>query len=363
MKNGKLLCRIPVSWLFLRLRDDTKSELLKESMAQRKAYVSDLITYYHLASVISYCIYNKINDLEVFAITSMNGDRLLKEGFYVLGGIRIRISYCAGKKTSIINVVFAVISRIRFRVSKVHSDAWIGHHSYFKPNWIANEYGSKANTFSFEEGIGTFGNLSYHRNVARREDSRFPVLKFITKKMLSTKFFVDSFWFPMAEDDEVKIRVLKQAFELIGREFFKSLACELESFSNKPIVVILGAPLVRLGLIEAEEYKKILMDLVSRINLLGCFPVYKAHHLETAIDIHPSGIVLRTSAPAEVLISMLSTKWVVGFSSSALISTSKIFNVDAYNAANLLPAPARNAIGLDGSLKSIFDSCVSDFEL
>ena len=326
-----------------------------------KAVGSDVITYYHLASIVSFCIANNVGELEVRAIQSMNGEKLLKEGVFVLDGLRVRICYGSKENETLSCSLFVVLSRLFSLVSDRSSQTWIGHHSYFKPNYIASRYISRAKTFSFEEGIGTFGSLGYHRNVARRENHKFPILKFMTKKILSSRLFVDYPWYPVAENDPKKIAFLKKSFELIGFEIFQGLADELKSFSGKPVVVILGAPLVRLGLIDGKEYEDVLSRLVSKIESNGCLPVYKAHHLEIIDGIKLFDSILKTPAPAEVLVSVIAPKSVVGFSSGALISSSKIFGVEAYNATSLLPENVREAISIDGHLRKIFDSCVLEF--
>lgn len=322
-----------------------------------KAVITDVITYFHLASALSFCLKNGVTQVLVFVIPGMSGKYLVPTGKFRVVGMTVHIieqgRFGKGKPCG---AMLALLTRLARRALGKHSDRYLGHHSYFKPNGLASRYVSSARTFSFEEGVGTYGTLAHHVRVARREGIKFPFLKFVIKKALGTGVFVDTRWTPMLFENESDLWPLKTVFSAFPQAFGFAFESDLEGAKGEGVMLFFTAPFVELGILSRQEYSNLLRRISESLAQDGIRVLFKPHPLEQDwSDEFPS---LRTRAPSEVAIPMVKPACVGGFSTGALITAKLIFKLNAYSFNSFLPSAAREQLRIEGPIARLFSSHV-----
>lgn len=326
-----------------------------------KAVITDVITYFHLASALSFCLKSGVTQVLVFVIPGMAGKYLVPTGKYRVVGMTVLIveqgRFSRGNPCG---AMLALLTRLFTRARRKQPDRYLGHHSYFKPNGLASRYVSSARTFSFEEGLGTYGTLAHHVRVARREGIKFPFLKFVIKKALGTGVFVDTRWTPMLFETESDLWPLKTVFSAFPQAFGFAFESDLEGSGGERVMLFFTAPFVELGILSRHEYSNLLRRISEALAQDGIRVLFKPHPLEQDwSDEFPS---LRTTAPSEVAIPMLNPACVGGFSTGALITAKLIFKLNAFSFNSFLPAAAREQLRIEGPMARLFSSYVTEFQ-
>lgn len=237
---------------------------------------------------------------------------------------------------------------------------YLGHHSYFKPNGFASKYIPSARTFSFEEGLGTYGTLAHHVRVARREGMKFPFLKFFIRKALGSKAFVDSRWTPMLFESDDDLLPLKTIFSAFPGAFHFSIQSDLAGPQTGKTMLFFTAPLVELGILSRSEYANLLRRVTDAIAESSMQVVFKPHPLER--NWNDEFPCVRTDAPSEVVIPMVNPQCVGGFSTGALITARLIFKLESFSFNAFLPQEAARQIRIEGPAAGLFARHVTDFQ-
>ncbi|WP_139790130.1 polysialyltransferase family glycosyltransferase [Halomonas sp. BC2] len=244
---------------------------------------------------------------------------------------------------------------------------YLGHHTYFKPSVLSffenALFGKCVRTFSFEEGIGSYHNLSQEREVARREGKRFYLARFFfEKKFLSSRWLIDCKWGLLSQRQDEKVRYWHQAAvsELAFNVYKQSGECNDAGDS----VLYFTSPLVELGLITARENKELMIKIKNFFLDRGKVLKVKPHPLDRQPyqEMLDSGCVVVSQAPAEVHLSKFRYAAVAGMNSGALLTASIMFGCQAVNFQSCLPSDAKSKLVLCEELESLFFKYTVDYE-
>lgn len=322
----------------------------------KKAIITDVITYFHLASALSFCLKMGVSSVLVLVRPGMDGVLHLRPGVYSISGLRVRIQAQRDINAgNVCDAFLALCKRLVSLVKKGSGDMLIGHHTYFKPGSITAKYSGNATTFSFEEGLGTYGNLAHHLKVSKRERLSFPRTKFYLKKLLNTPIFADESWRPLYVESVEDLSLLRKVFHSLPNAFDLTLSVNKNAGDGykKRTMLFFTAPLVELGLIDRDEYHSVLSQIERSLLAKGVEVVFKPHPLEEWLD--SKFTYLDAKVPSEVVVSAFEPDYVGGFSTGALITSRLIFGITAISFNSFLPERLRTEVALEGDIAELFN--------
>ncbi|MAI34818.1 MAG: hypothetical protein CMM07_24525 [Rhodopirellula sp.] len=291
----------------------------------------------------------------------MSGGYLVPTGKFSIAGMKVQIvEQERFRKGNLCGMMLALMMRVLPPFLRKKPDRYLGHHSYFKPNGFAAKYASSGRTFSFEEGLGTYGTLAHHVRVAKREGMKFPFLKFCIKKALGSRIFVDRRWTPMLFESDGDLLPLKTVFSAFPKAFEYTIESDIEGAGAERVMLFFTAPLVELGILSRNEYANLLHSISDTLAQVGVRVLFKPHPLER--DWNDEFPCVRTQAPSEVAIPMLNPECVGGFSTGALITAKLIFKLKAFSFNSFLPWEAAEQLRIEGPVARLFSRHVIEFQ-
>lgn len=334
-----------------------------------RAIVFDVITAYHLFGALSYCVSKgDVSELDVYLIPNLNNEFLAGEGVLVDGDLRINIKHSGSKKKSFLArfLLFTLVRSIRFRATSCCQRLYIGHHTYFKPTILSERFAEPLGTittFSFEEGIGSYGGYSHHVAAAKREGRNFPRVKYFLRKFLRSKLWLDDSWCLLSEpplgfesENYIKAIQIISSIKWEGGECFYSVGEDYK----KDSVLFFSSPFVELGILTLDEYVEVLNRVKQHFIFLNIDVLFMLHPLEKSHDVlaeHGFNLV-GAACPAEIAFYKFRPKVAAGFNSGALLTVNKIFGVKSISFLGFLPEAKQDSVVLKGELGRVFDSIV-----
>ncbi|MEQ5857774.1 alpha-2,8-polysialyltransferase family protein [Halomonas sp. EF61] len=339
-------------------------------MCNNKFYIFDLVTTYHLISALSFCISKscKGDEIVVYYIEDMDGKYQFSDiSFISDSGVLISLRKQKKLNGFYWTIVPFVNRLLSFRETR--SSIYLGHHTYYKPT-VARYLdkkelmlGRKFFTFGFEEGVGTYNGFSQEKDVALREKKKYFLAKFVLKKILRSRLFLDFKWGLLKDKSEEVDKCYKSAASIVLNNLYSELnglkGTKLADLSNK--VVYFTTPFVKIDLMSNEEYNDFFCRVVKYFEENNIPLVIKPHPLDdfSYEDIAPNADVIESSAPAEIMMLGFNVKMVAGVNSTALVTASCLYDCHAINMVDFLPEKTRNRLNLGVELQSIFDNNTS----
>jgi hypothetical protein len=219
-------------------------------------------------------------------------------------------------------------------------------------------------TFTFEEGIGTYGGLKHHIRAAKRERRRFPILKYWGRKLLATKAWNDHKWGVLADDSEQTRHAYLAAIAGLSRTVYRDRVAELAEIkesAGERLVLFFSTPLVELFGLAPDDYVRLLKRISESLAAEDFNMMIKPHPLERTISLlREAGVpVIDSRLPGELVIHELSPSVVAGFNSTALLTARLLFDIRSISFGSYLAEKQAVAAALDGGLKGLFDKFVT----
>lgn len=334
-----------------------------------KAVVTDVISAFHIISSISFCLSRpEITELEVHLNKNINGSYLIEQG--LLSGTRLELSIKysdSGLPNRLLLWKFLAFTANRFLKRNIKNPRlYVGHHSYFKPTVMGKLESISFQTFSFEEGIGSYSGIMHHIKSAKLIGIRYPAIKFLLRKILASSIWVDYKWGVIDKTGNLEVKYYKEAIaEFSGLTRDGSFLFPKLSKWEDVGVVFFSSPLVELKLLPKESYADILLKIKGNFESLGLSMKIKPHPLESDVSyLEEVGFdIEKGNYPAEVLLMRAKPQIVAGFNSGSLIIANKLFGIRAISFISFLPDVVIKKVTLQGSLGRIFNSCVEAVEV
>lgn len=304
----------------------------------RKLIAFDIMSMFHLYSVVA-CLHIKdFDEAYIYVLRGLNGKYCCSEGRFDVGGRPVFVKYQEsglGRH----GLFLALCSSICFFLSRFKninpsSACYILHHTYFKPScfsFIRPSEAMRLIPMGFEEGVGSYGDLKHYRDVAKRENKKFPLLSLLAKRVLSL-LLVSNFSVLKSPADPENTKAFKEAVGVVSRwQNNQAVREEIASFNVAPdnaVVVFMGPYIDMFGVTE-REFTDGLSQIVEKFKNYNL--VIKPHPLEVkSLEIYRAmGVNYITSAVSgEELIYILKPKLSVGVYSGALLVSRNVFGVD-----------------------------------
>ncbi|WP_348815920.1 alpha-2,8-polysialyltransferase family protein [Halomonas sp. H10-59] len=337
----------------------------------KKFYIFDIITTFHLISALAFC-FSKANRGDVvtaYYVKDMDSKYQLSDFEFVdEQGVFIRIKK-QEKHTGVLTIITPIWRRFK-ACGELDLTVYLGHHTYYKPSvtqMIEDFYllpRCNFKSFSFEEGIGTYNSYAQERGVAIREKKRFFAVKFILKKILKSKLFLDYEWGIFSRKNGAR-RYYQKSVDAILNYYYlpRKKIEEINNLININIsdrVLYFTSPFVRVGVMSDHEYRLFFKDVVDYFKRRGTLLAIKPHPLDNFCysEVAPEALVVDIDMPAELMIKKFNITKVAGINSTALLTASLIFNCSSINLVELLPESVKKNIALGNNLEEIFERVV-----
>lgn len=257
------------------------------------AVAFDVVSLFHVYSAVaSFLEFSDKPRLVIFLKQNRLGSYCLPEDVFSIRGREIYVRHDHKKKKGIDWVFkFIAFSIIRFFCNRKRR-SFILHHTYFKPTGL-RFFGWRdllgLRVVSFEEGIGSYGDVQHHLAVAVRETKKNPRLNFWLKSALI--FFVDEKYSVLKKQKtwEGACHKFRIAVSAVNDHFYSSRTKEIgrEFFGNKRVCVFFPSPgFVALYKNSEVEYKKELEIMRLKFDEVEIF--VKPHPLDENLDIYKS---------------------------------------------------------------------------
>ncbi|WP_152485944.1 polysialyltransferase family glycosyltransferase [Methylohalobius crimeensis] len=341
----------------------------------RIVVICDVVSGFHLISAISHIqVLDDCSFLDIHLLPGIKGSYLLPEGRGRIGHLEFKVSHQVSRRASewvvrFVKFSFVRMKRaiypVRFRRTRDFR-VIIGHHTYFKPASLAYSPTSRMtdiSTFSFEEGIGTYGGMKHHVHAARREGRQFARTKYLLRKGLSHDFWLDSSRTFLKTRSDLERDQYRTAISTLLAARYESGALLFPASARvdlKGAVLFFSSPLYDLNLMSMPQY----IDFIKRVEAFyaskGKGLVLKLHPMESCSEtLRGAGIeVIDDPRPVEMLISEAQPDSVAGLSSGALITANALFKLQARSFLAWLTETAREQLKVRGELKEIFEGAV-----
>lgn len=343
-----------------------------------KVILSDVISFYHLLSGVSYGFYKKeaMREVKIILLKNSREEYLLPEGKIHINGCALEIKYSKKESSWAMKFIIFMLARaVRLVWCGSQVDAvFLGHHTYFKPSTLQlltlKEIWS-LHTFAFEEGVGTYGGLKHHIRAAAREGRRFPILKYLFRRFLQAKIFLDERWGAIGgrHDSSEVITSHNKALELLDILYdntFPRMGLNLSNTDDSiKRAIFFTTPLVEIGVLSQYEYMQVLTKIKNRLNSLGFTVYFKLHPTEcvAAAKDYDNLLFLGSKLPAELLLYKVKPDLVAGFNSGALILAKYIFALNAIECLDILPVEAANKLRYSDDLELLFKRAVKSINV
>lgn len=329
---------------------------------------TDVVSAYHLLSVLTAAREleqrgQKIVNVDIHLLPNSNGVILNPPGDVSWAGRSLRYVQTPTGHYGValgVKIVAFLLGRLRRRFVDCDANCvWLAHHTYFKPTSLQHLSVSeafRARTVSFEEGVGSLGDMHHHARTRKQFGVKLARLKYVLRQLLRRKFFID-----------VSSGLLRRpssavAYEAIGDlqkalHLTEHLKGELQEYDGRDCRLFIGSPLREAGIIDGYSYLKLLEDVV-RQHSDDCF-VAKPHPLETDAEVYLLAgmkVIGASTAPGELLLASGQFSYVHGFNSGLLILAGSLFDLPSICESDRLPHAARAQVSPTGVLAELFDA-------
>jgi hypothetical protein len=334
-----------------------------------KLIATDIISGFHLLGAINFYLKNpQIAEIEIHLIPNMQGKYLLKEGEIQSKNRSIKIIHTQNEKGITIKKFLEFTCKRLIKTTPTTPEIFLGHHTYLKPSILlkANTTPSKIFIFTFEEGIGSHGGLLHHLRSSRRERKKFAVIKYILRKTLRAKLWVNEHSSLLTYKNLPHTDLINATSELSKLQW-KNGETIFPAHSKTPdnSAIFFSSPLIELGHTSESEYIETFSKIALYFKKKGLRLFIKPHPLErTSNLLFNLGLeIIHESSPAEILISRLKPNIVAGFNSGALISANLILGQKSLSLINALPKNIQKHVEPDKSLALLFYKSVKKVDI
>lgn len=323
------------------------------------AYVTDVISYFHLLSAVGYCLKEQVEVLHIYTLPDLNGVYHIEDSNYVVGSLLLKI-----ERQGINGFPYKEIRRRKHEDKKRKSTIfYIGHHTYNKSIVKGVFGGENIKYFSFEEGVGSYSNFSYYLSVCKRENIKFPVAKYIMKKILGSAIFVDCKYSVLNENsDENDVSAFRESATLLG-EILMPDSPSPEYNGYEKIALFISSPFHLLKILTEEEYLNVLEEVFARLSGQGYRCLYKPHPLESDYSLAKKiGFDVWQDCAIEMGLAKLNPDICIGFNSGSLISASKVFGIPSYHLLDSMPENVNRRDLMPRNIFKVFNKYVRCFD-
>ena len=299
----------------------------------------DAMSQFHVFSILAASLrYKDVEHIEIELIPGLNGSYCLPELQFLLEGRSVRVVH--GKKArpglcALLKLSLKFLAYLLFGRRKQNPKYILMHHTYIKPTIFSPltvKESCSAWVITFEEGVGTYGDLSHHLKAAKLEKKKFPVISHFLRKFLSefsrARFSVLDCCQP-SDAQNFQKSVLAIARETHAWEIIATSLAHLKQKDDATVrVIIFGSPFVDLGCISTDTYRKYIRSLLA--GHAGCHVFVKPHPLEEkSLPIYRElgASMLEPSIGGEVVIDLIRPTLVIGFHSGSLLVARNVYKI------------------------------------
>lgn len=306
-------------------------------MTQVKAF--DIMSFFHVFSVLAAAQrYGNIKSIEINLLPGLNGAYCLPETKFSFKGAQVHIRQNDYKnKNGYDNMKCALkfLIYIGLGIWKKSPKIILMHHSYLKPTiFFSSSIRDCADlwTVSFEEGVGTYGDLRHHLDIARIEGKKLPIFSYYLKKFLS--FFLRDKFSVLSNCEATDAQAFKNAVSAIAAlttakdGLPKSIKTTNEDVLRNKKILFFGSPYVDRQGVSKESYKSYIQKIIE--NNKDVTFVAKPHPLEKkSLQIYDElgASLIDNSISGEIAISILKPDMVIGFYSGVLLVARNVYGV------------------------------------
>jgi hypothetical protein len=326
----------------------------------KKIIAFDVMSMFHLFSAVA-CIHQIGGEggATIYVSRGLNGQYCCKEGTFFVGGNRVLIKYQDDirKEKSYFRLLGNVLLFLLGRLFKVKPVCYILHHTYFKPSclsFLGFRDAFYLAAISFEEGIGSYGDVQHYKDVARRENKKLPVLSFLVKNILA-KVVLSRFSVLNSDVTSSDAEAFKNAVSVVsawlGREDFLRGAAGLRDVSKK-FVILFTTPYVDMYGVSEEDYECVIRRILAEYE--GFHVVVKPHPLEKkSLPIYAGLNIfcINDDISGEEVLMIIRPKAVVGFYSGVLLVSKNVYGIEfnileSIAGSKELPVPSASILKL-----------------
>lgn len=326
----------------------------------KKIIAFDVMSMFHFFSVVA-CIHEIGGEggATIYIARGLNGRYCCKEGTLFVGGRHVLIKHQdeSRKEKSYFRILGNLLLFLLGRLLQVKPTCYILHHTYFKPsclNFLSFCDAFHLAAISFEEGIGSYGDIQHYKDVAKRENKKLPMLSFLVKKILA-KLVLSRFSVLNSAATSMDVDAFKNAVSIVspwlGREVFLRRAVALRDVNEK-IIILFTTPYVDMYGVSEEGYKDILRRILAEYE--GFQVVVKPHPLEKkSLPIYArlNIFCINDDISGEEVLMLMQPKAVVGFYSGILLVSKNVYGIrfnilDSIAGSKELPAPSASILKL-----------------
>ncbi|HGY9624953.1 polysialyltransferase family glycosyltransferase [Pseudomonas putida] len=302
----------------------------------RKAIAFDVMSMFHLYSVVACFNSMDAGRLTIYLLRGLNGKYCCEKGDFEIGGKLVSVRYQEefllqkSKSLLFLNGLMFLLGR----VIRVKSDpCYILHHTYFKPTCLKFFTASESfrlNPIGFEEGIGTYGDLKHYREVAKRENKSFPLLSLVLKKTLSL-FLTRKFSVLGPEYNASDAIDFKRAVGVvINWQAHEDVRLELEELEclGRKVVILFMSPYMDMYGVSEDSFIRAINRIMASYKDYEV--VVKPHPLEyKSLEVYEKmGLkYIRSNISGEALIYLMQPYKTIGFYSGSLLVSRNVFDI------------------------------------
>lgn len=317
------------------------------------------MSLFHVFSVLAASArHDGVSLIEIHLLPGLNGRYCLPEMNFAFEGAHVLIKHNAnqpGRSSQYVKLILPFLGYILLGAWNSKPKTILMHHTYLKPNiFLSSSFREALSLWvtSFEEGVGTYGDLRHHREVARIEKKKLPTVNYFLKKALSflvrEKFSVLTACKP---SDAIAFRkavhTISAQTGLNGSQFMEQSG-HIANASRKKKLIFFGSPYMDRQGISKKKYK----EYVNRFILENPDFVFfvKPHPLEKkSLPVYEElGVpVIDHTIGGEMLVALLEPALIIGFYSGVLLAARNIYGTP-YRIAD--PAALGDSSSLEGSI-------------
>lgn len=296
------------------------------------------MSLFHVFSVLAASQrYSNIKSIEINLLPGLNDTYCLPELIFSFNEAQVLIRHTNKNIKTHGHIKYALkfLLYIGRGAWKKEPNTILMHHSYLKPTILSSSSIRDCSDLwavSFEEGVGTYGDLHHHLDIACIEGKKLPVLSYYLKKILSL-FLRDKFSV-LSNCSASDAQAFKNAVGTISNLTFakdklqKAIKTRHKELLINKKILFFGAPYVDRQNVSNEEYKIYIRKIIEENKNSTLF--VKPHPLESkSLEVYDElGVpLIDKSIGGEVAISILQPDLVIGFYSGVLLVARNVYGV------------------------------------
>lgn len=341
-----------------------------------RAYASHIISPYHSAGILSFLGYFAHPSKHVAATIYIESGNWRKN---LLAEKRMHGNHYSAEfkndslpfgLTDLLKAVYALL----FTRNQVAPECLIIGHSRVNLKLVAGLFAkglltlkTRIATVVIDEGIGTYAGFSYRYQAFCRENKPGVPEKLLycliyptNQHILKSRYLIDYDWRLIHKEPFGKLSLNNTAISCYRDTFRKDNSPDMAE-AGSPDILLITQPLVELGLVSLSSYQNILSRLGKTASAAGLSVMVKCHPAEEQAIYGEYGFkVIESRNTAESIISQLQPRLVLGFSSTALINSSIMFQIKSHSILKLLPGSAelKKQLFKDNNVRRIYTEYV-----